>query len=79
VRFTIDDLVQLSAQGIALGIMRGLSPRNRVGRVLGIEAEPCATGPAIYVVDFDGTGIFMTETLLDEAGPLDLLADIKES
>jgi hypothetical protein len=75
-KFEKGDLVRLSQAGITLGKERCSLPKNRVGRIRGVECGPSAYGPAIYVVDFDGSGIFLTETLLEEVGPLDLLADI---
>ena len=77
-KFESGDLVQLSQEGITRGKALCALPKNRVGKVLKIECEPCATGPAIYIVDFDGTGVFVTEPLIEAAGPLDRLADISK-
>lgn len=74
--FEPGDVVQLSPAGRLVGQNRGLLPKNTVGRVLSISDEGHPGGPweAIYVVDFDGLGVFMTESLIERASLLDHLA-----
>jgi hypothetical protein len=74
--FEPGDLVQLSKAGHKLGQERGLTPKNQFGRVTSIEDEAHPGGPwnAVYMVDFDGYSVYMSEPLLEKVGPLEHLA-----
>jgi hypothetical protein len=69
-KFEQGDLVQLSPAGIEWRTklpFPPFAPKNHVGKVLSVEWESFGGLPAVYVVDFDGFGVFMNEDYLEAA------------